>query len=44
MCEEGYEVVIGKLEEGLKDFIAQPSKFSILSDDHIRNYVAIREG
>jgi len=40
---EGYTAVLERFEERVKDFLTDPSKFDISSDNHVGNYVTVKE-
>ena len=41
LCGEGHKALIARFEERARDFLSNPGRFSVLSDNYIGNYVEI---
>ena len=43
LCRKGHKMVITCLEDKTKDFLLDPDRFSVVSDNYIDNYVEVTE-
>ena len=41
--QEGHKAIVARFEERTKDFLADPGRFDVASDNYIDNYVAVKD-